>query len=173
MFKSIDYLTNSMQNFQLIQYSTWESYYIQGPTTKTLTVLSFLILSMIWWWFGTKTKKGSQIYLPLNTVKSEDETSNMEVDQSEVTEFDQSEAREIKYEESEGEEGDIKTITNKGSFYSEDTNAFLISPNRWTKYFSELKSCHIMIWSYSKGSKRKMESYLSLQTTYVTWLRAF
>ena len=54
----------------------------------------------------------------------------MEVDQSEATEFDQSEAREIKYEESEGEEGDIKTITNKGSFYSEGTNAFLISPNR-------------------------------------------
>ena len=76
---------------------------------------------------------GSQIYLPINTVKSEEETSNMEVDQSEATEFDQSEAREIKYEESEGEEGeegDIKTITNKGSFYSEGTDAFLISPNR-------------------------------------------
>ena len=46
-------------------------------------------------------------------VKEEgDETNNMEVDQSEGTEIDQSEAREIKYEESEGEDGDITTITN-------------------------------------------------------------
>ena len=36
----------------------------------------------------------------------------MEVDQSEGTEIDQSESREIKYEESEGEDGDITTITN-------------------------------------------------------------
>ena len=46
-------------------------------------------------------------------VKEEgDETNIMEVDQSEGTEIDQSEAREIKYEESEGEDGDITTITN-------------------------------------------------------------
>ena len=46
-------------------------------------------------------------------VKEEgDETNNMEVDQSEGTEIDQSETREIKYEESEGEDGDITTITN-------------------------------------------------------------
>jgi hypothetical protein len=42
-----------------------------------------------------------------NKVKSEEETSNMEVDQSEATKIDQSEAREIKYKELEGEEGDI------------------------------------------------------------------
>ena len=75
-------------------------------------------------------KIGSQIYLPLNTVKTEEETSNMEVDQSEATEFDQSEAGEIKYEELEGEEGDIKTITNKGSFYLEGRYVFVISGNR-------------------------------------------
>ena len=48
-----------------------------------------------------------------NKVKSEEETSTMEVDQSEATKIDQSETGEIKYEELEGEKGDI-TITNKG-----------------------------------------------------------
>ena len=46
-------------------------------------------------------------------VKEEGEETNiMEVDQSEGTEIDQSEAREIKYEESEGEDEDITSITN-------------------------------------------------------------
>ena len=46
-------------------------------------------------------------------VKSEEETSTMEVDHSEATKIDQSETGEIKYEELEGEKGDI-TITNTG-----------------------------------------------------------
>ena len=61
------------------------------------------------------------------------------------------------------------------AFFSEGTDAFVISSNRqrllfswaWILnlwYFKGLKSCHIRPWCSSEGSNSKMEPYLSLQS---------
>ena len=66
--------------------------------------------------------------------------------------------------------------TTKGGFYSEGTDVFVRSPNRWTKLFfwtwilkfcqfKKLKSCHIRlhfaIWAFSEASGPLMRDNLS------------
>ena len=72
----------------------------------------------------------------------------------------------------------IKIVNAYGGFYSEGTDAFVISSNRRTslfswawnvnlRYFKGLKSCQIISWSSFVGSNSKMEPYLSLQSHFL------
>ena len=69
------------------------------------------------------------------------------------------------------------TRIDKGGFYSEDTDVFVISSNRQTLLFSwawilklwdfkGLKSCYISAWSGSEGSNKALFYYLSLQSCF-------
>ena len=57
---------------------------------------------------------------------------------------------------------------SKGCFYSESTDVFFISPNRWTKfyYFKGLKSSQVMTWRCFERSNKAPLWYLSLQSSY-------
>ena len=80
-----------------------------------------------------------------------------------------------------------ETYLLKGVLYSEGTDAFVISSNRWTLIFSwawilklwdfkEVKSCHKRAWSGSEGSNKALFCNVGLQIalgSYLTWFEPF